>query len=41
MKLLLWAAVFAALIFGGVYIKAWQCAELFPQANLLACLFWK
>ena len=28
-------------IFAGTFIKSWQCGELFPHANQLACLFWK
>ena len=31
-------AVVAAI---GFYVKAWQCGELFPNANLLACVFWR
>ena len=33
--------LFAALIFAGIYVKAWQCEEMFPNADLMACLFWK
>lgn len=39
-SLLAYLAIVAA-IFGGIYIKSWQCQELFPHANQLACLFWK
>lgn len=34
-------ALFAALIFVSVYVKVWQCEEMFPHADLMACLFWK
>jgi len=23
-----------------VYFRMWQCEELFPNASLLACVFW-
>ncbi len=25
----------------GFYVKAWQCGEMFPNADLLACVFWR
>ena len=33
------AAVFAVLAVA-VKFKAWQCEEMFPNANLTACIFW-
>lgn len=30
-----------AVIIAGIYIKSWQCEELFPHANTTACLFWR
>jgi hypothetical protein len=31
----------AVAMFGGLYFKAWQCSEMFPNSSLVACLFWK
>jgi hypothetical protein len=35
----------AVLIIGAILLsvtfKSWQCAEMFPDANRLACIFWK
>lgn len=28
-------------IFGGYALRNWQCAELFPYSNRLACILWK
>jgi len=33
--------IFTAIIFASVKFKMWQCEEMFPNANLTACLFWK
>ena len=33
--------LFAIVIFAAFYFRAWQCQEMFPQASLVACLFWK
>ena len=33
--------VIAVGIVGGYAIKNWQCAELFPDANRLACILWR
>ena len=41
MKELGLGVLFVALFVVGVYVKAWQCGEMFPQANLLACILWK
>ena len=32
--------VVALAIFGFV-VKNWQCSEMFPDANRVACLLWK
>jgi hypothetical protein len=26
---------------GGIYLRSWQCVEMFPDANRLACMLWK
>lgn len=31
-------AIAAMLI--GIYVRSWQCAEMFPNANRLACMLW-
>ncbi|MFD0669686.1 hypothetical protein ACT80S_18355 [Ramlibacter sp. MAHUQ-53] len=41
MKALFYAAVFVVFFFLGVCVKVWQCGELFPQADTLACVLWK
>jgi len=28
-------------ILAALHFKAWQCGEMFPDASLVACLFWK
>lgn len=33
--------VFGILVLFGVYVKSWQCAEMFPNANRVACILWK
>ena len=35
------ALVLIIVIFAAFYFRAWQCQEMFPQARLVACLFWK
>ncbi len=39
----MWKIVIAGIIFAiiGVAVKNWQCAEMFPDANRLACILWK
>jgi hypothetical protein len=34
-------AIFAVMIVGAIYLRVWQCEEMFPNANLMACLLWK
>ena len=34
-------AALIAVIAAGIYVKAWQCDELFPHASTTACLFWR
>lgn len=34
-------AALVAVIVAGIYIKSWQCDELFPHASTTACLFWR
>jgi hypothetical protein len=31
----------AAAIVAGVWVKVWQCGEMFPNASLVACVLWK
>ena len=33
--------VFGAVVGGGVFLKNWQCAEMYPEANRVACILWK
>lgn len=39
----MWKIVIAGIIFViiGVAVKNWQCTEMFPDANRLACILWK
>lgn len=39
-QIILWIVI-ALLAALGFYVKTWQCNEMFPNANLAACLFWK
>lgn len=41
MKVLGLIALFVVLIGSAFYFKAWQCEQMFPNASLLACIFWK
>lgn len=34
-------AVIVGLLVIGFEVKNWQCAELFPHSNRLACILWK
>ena len=36
----IWFFIFLVSV-AAFFIRDWQCAEMFPQANRLACLFWK
>lgn len=33
--------ILMVVILGGIYVKSWQCAELFPNANRFDCMMWK
>jgi spermidine/putrescine transport system permease protein len=35
------AVAVAAAIVAGVWVKVWQCGEMFPDASLAACVLWK
>ena len=39
MSTLIIIAVAAVII--NFYVRSWQCAEMFPDANRLACMLWK
>lgn len=41
MKNLKFWIIIAGIALGGVYVRSWQCAEMFPNANRLACILWK
>ena len=30
-----------AVIAASFYFKKWQCEQMFPNADIVACLFWK
>jgi len=32
---------FVVVIIFGVAVKNWQCSEMFPDADRLACILWK
>ena len=33
--------IFGTIIGGAVFLKNWQCKEMFPEANRIACILWK
>jgi hypothetical protein len=39
----MWMAVvgIVTVLLVNLYIRSWQCAELFPNANRWACVLWK
>ena len=39
-RIVFWVFVTGA-IFLGAYVKSWQCAEMFPNADRMACILWK
>lgn len=39
MKTLIAVVVVAFIV--NIYFRSWQCAEMFPDANRLACVLWK
>jgi hypothetical protein len=39
-KLKLWLPI-AIIIVAAFYFRNWQCEEMFPTANRLACIMWK
>ena len=39
-KPVFWSIIVALSVLGFV-VKNWQCQEMFPDANRVACLFWK
>lgn len=39
-RIVFWAIVLGAILLG-VYVKSWQCEEMFPHADRMACIFWK
>ena len=41
MKLSTLLLIAAVLVIPSVMFKYWQCGELFPDANRLACILWK
>ena len=28
-------------VVAGIWVKAWQCEEMFPGANVVACVMWR
>lgn len=41
MNTILIAIVIAVLAVAGVWVKVWQCGEMFPDASLVACVLWR
>lgn len=41
MRTLAYVLIVSAIILISIQFKMWQCSELFPDASVAACLFWK
>ncbi len=39
----MWKIIIVGIVLAlvGVAVKNWQCSEMFPDANRLACILWK
>lgn len=40
MKITTWGIVIVIALLG-FYVRDWQCQEMFPDANRVACIMWK
>ena len=41
MKLSSLIVVGVVAVVAGVWVKAWQCGEMFPHASVAACVMWR